>query len=640
MLVLIGMSKFRIFTRSLVVICLLLVSYQAEAIVLQPVDLPSLFVSSPTMVGDNISFLIRNNTPTHEGSDDIRYGILIQGKSGDIIKEYILGDVVFPPLENEVFIEDEFTVPSLLSEDADAFLILRNVTDTTIAVSHIDEIKAVITSGEDIPKLTDCDLLSIDDFTFKCSVEHSSSELSLLYHIYRDSAYSDAVFVGTVENFRSNKEFNIQKLVDYPRYKVIFNLIDANGLEYPNQQGVVVNNNNIGGSVIDQMSVEKDRILNSNNTLYSVLGLIILLIIALVVYSVTHGRLSKTALSIFILLLFAPASFSSAVTLLSNTDTFEALDNSSIEFIVTLDKAEYLPNEDITFNFELLDKQTLDYKKPTDSSVTAKVGSNSWEEIVSISDTSTTYDSSISGMATEGTHQISFKVPDLCGSAFGYSLFGVGFFGSDECEFTVDVVISSSGEKPTAPIISISGSCMVDQSTTFSFYSNDDQSDEIYYNINWNDEASGRVPSSGYVDSGTTQTSTFTWNSEGSVFVRAQAVDDNGYASDWGTLAINCGYMDVGSCTAKDNFYIRSVPGLARYGDTVKIFWKADEGLDSCTVKSSNGDNWQSDETRNGKTVTVEGYSEYTLTCRSACDEYQFISTSTVVHMIPIWQED
>ncbi len=244
----IGMSKLKIFTRSLVVICLLLVSYQAEAVVLEPSDIKKRFISDLTMADGKISFVIRNNTSTIWGdlnALDIKYGIYIRSKSGNPIKEYVFGDVVFQSPDNEQFVEHEFIVPSLLAEDADVFLILRSSHGGIYAMRYVDEIKAVITDGRDIPTLTSCDLFNRNNFTFKCSAEHSSSEQSLLYYIYKGSLYGELVFTGTVENFKSNEEFSIQKFPDYPEYAIVFNLVDTNGQEYLNQSNFVVGNYSI-----------------------------------------------------------------------------------------------------------------------------------------------------------------------------------------------------------------------------------------------------------------------------------------------------------------------------------------------------------------------------------------------------------
>lgn len=636
--------------KGLLVASLLLIGAQAEAVVLQPVNVPNVSIENPIIVADNISFVVRSNE-SGQDTTDLRYGIRLQGESGDLIKEDVLGTMVFPPLNNRKAVVEEFTPPSWLSEDASVFVIMKDSSGVVLTAAYAGEVSAVLENEqEEIPTLTMCELVSSAYAAFNCEAESVGADTELIYNLYEESSYGKVVYTGTVDSFESGKAFTLSNNISDGRYEVVFELIDSSGIVYPYQQKVVVTKPYVDEGLIGGESQDSDF----SSIFYSVLTLMVLLIIIFAIYRITHRRL-PTTMAVFMMLMFAPIAFVSAeaggpgggpAAPSGSSATFLSQDDTNIMFSVSLDKAAYLPDEDVSFTFGIVDRNTG--SKPSNSSVTAHVGSNSATTLVSTSDTATFYHHSIDGASEEGTYDITFSSPDLCGSAFNYSLFNVARFGSDDCEFTVSVIVSDTAvntEAPTVPLIA--GVCIVGESNDFTFYSYDAQGSNVAYEIKWGDGAESRIPvSSGYVSSGVAQTASHSWSIEGSVSIQARAIDDDGNESAWGAVAVTCGdgsddseeyELGGAGCSAVGNFGISAAPSLVRQGDTSEISWIALRGLSSCTI-TGNGDSWsglQGTET----TSDIDETSVYTISCLSACSGDN-IATTTTVNIAPNWQEE
>ncbi len=281
--------------------------------------------------------------------------------------------------------------------------------------------------------------------------------------------------------------------------------------------------------------------------------------------------------AIFLFILFTPATFVSAAA-------WSSQDNPHIQFSVNLTKSTYNTDEDIvfTFGFDDSDISNGSYSKTPNTTVSMKVNSGSYSQIIGSSNNATYNVVNIGSISTEGTHTLTFKVPDMCGSAFNYTMFGTGFFGTDDCEFQTTVTVDSTGhDSGSNPTINVSGACTPGSSDTFTFYSyyDGDQNgvaDNVYYDIIWDDGTTGRIPlNSGYVQSGVAQTSQVTWpvNKTGNYFVKAMATAQDGKKSVWGTASGGCS-VTTQSC-----------------GDGVLQMWLGEECDDGDTNNSNSCNN-------------------------------------------------
>ena len=117
--------------------------------------------------------------------------------------------------------------------------------------------------------------------------------------------------------------------------------------------------------------------------------------------------------------------------------------------------------------------------------------------------------------------------------------------------FTLNVVEASTTASPPsfasihgpgATGIGNGGSCTVGTPYTISMQANSTQGTPLRYGIDW--DADGSVdqfaPSSGYVSSGTQQSASRTYATEGSKTVKVMAQDQNGLSSGWSTLTFTC----------------------------------------------------------------------------------------------------
>ena len=93
-----------------------------------------------------------------------------------------------------------------------------------------------------------------------------------------------------------------------------------------------------------------------------------------------------------------------------------------------------------------------------------------------------------------------------------------------------------SNNPPSYPIVTGESSVVAGNPYTVNFVSTDPDGDNLYYEIDWNDDsiADQRVPSSGYVAEGVSQSVIRTWSTPGSYTVNVRAVDQPGAISNWG----------------------------------------------------------------------------------------------------------
>jgi hypothetical protein len=102
----------------------------------------------------------------------------------------------------------------------------------------------------------------------------------------------------------------------------------------------------------------------------------------------------------------------------------------------------------------------------------------------------------------------------------------------------IDSVVVSNNAQPLAPTISGPSSGKVGTSYTYTFTSIDPDGDDIAeYIINWGDGPDEII--TGPFTSGTPQTKSHTWTSQGTFIIKAKAKDTHGAEGPWGVHQIN-----------------------------------------------------------------------------------------------------
>ncbi len=224
-------------------------------------------------------------------------------------------------------------------------------------------------------------------------------------------------------------------------------------------------------------------------------------------------------------------------------------------------------------------------------------------------------------------------------------------------------VTAVEGEEPNRPnVVTSGGACVAGSPFTISMTSSDPDGEDVRYGVDWNRDGSVDqfVPESGYVSSGTTRTATRTYSSGGQKNVGVFAQDESGMISEWSTFTFQCaGEIDPnsetvgldefddpnfgdgfggGSAVITPSLSIRAIPSLLRTGKTSVINWSA-TGVESCTVRAPNGDNWSGLSSPVGGEVSspITGEMPYTLSCTTESGEV--VTKRAVVRIIPSFLE-
>lgn len=190
---------------------------------------------------------------------------------------------------------------------------------------------------------------------------------------------------------------------------------------------------------------------------------------------------------------------------------------------------------------------------------------------------------------------------------------------------------------PSPPTISGATTGNIGISYSFDFQSSDPDGDEIRYGIDWDND--GGVdewrPSSGYVPSGSTESGTRTWTTQGSKTFRALTEDDRGQQSGWTTHTIDITVVapvvtlnaqNQGVVLEKDSLFkkllswVRGIFGSSAQagtpitisdGESVQLTWNIVNDADSCTgvmdptSDISNVSGWNGTKNSGGGSVVV-----------------------------------
>jgi hypothetical protein len=126
-----------------------------------------------------------------------------------------------------------------------------------------------------------------------------------------------------------------------------------------------------------------------------------------------------------------------------------------------------------------------------------------------------------------------------------------------------NLTASSPNSPPSCPIITGPTIGNVNTPYDFIFTSTDPDNDQLRYNIDWDNSGSGDqyLPSSGYVNSGTSQTGNHAWTSIGGKTFQAIASDNKGNNSGWCGYTINITNVPInGQCGPPDGQNLSSAP--------------------------------------------------------------------------------
>ena len=140
--------------------------------------------------------------------------------------------------------------------------------------------------------------------------------------------------------------------------------------------------------------------------------------------------------------------------------------------------------------------------------------------------------------------------------------FGAGFLSNEPVynlpvpaqTISFNLTAVSGNNPPTAP--TIAGPTIGDPNVLhpFTFTATDPDNDTIRYGIDWNNDnlVDQLVPSSGYVNSGTSQPGTRLWPANGTYTFKARTEDSKGGTSGWTshtiTIANSCNIGIIGNC--------------------------------------------------------------------------------------------
>ncbi len=246
------------------------------------------------------------------------------------------------------------------------------------------------------------------------------------------------------------------------------------------------------------------------------------------------------------------------------------------------------------------------------------------------------------------------------------AMWGRDYDGAQWWPFTLSVperslscpitVVEEVGNPPANPSISASAACVVGSPHSLTFTAADSDGDQIRYGVDW--DANGTidqfVPASGYVSSGTAQTASRTYATEGAKTVKVLAQDENGLTSGWSSYTFSCSQSESqsgegenlgeqggagGDSGISPNLTIRAIPSFVQTGETTKLHWSA-SNVTACTVTGSNGDSFEgtiSPEPEGQQTSAIQEQTTYTLSCED--EDGNILTQSATVSVNPIWSE-
>ena len=122
---------------------------------------------------------------------------------------------------------------------------------------------------------------------------------------------------------------------------------------------------------------------------------------------------------------------------------------------------------------------------------------------------------------------------------------GTTFTQTSNCGATKTVTgTKSCNGPPVTPSINCPSTSIININSNSTASATDPDGNALHYGYDWDNNSSidQYMPSSGYVNSGTSQTATHSWTTTGNKTIKVQACDSNGSCSGWGSCATNVVY--------------------------------------------------------------------------------------------------
>jgi hypothetical protein len=182
------------------------------------------------------------------------------------------------------------------------------------------------------------------------------------------------------------------------------------------------------------------------------------------------------------------------------------------------------------------------------------------------------------------------------------------------------VSVTLQNQPPSAPTITGGTSAPTDESIPFNFTATDPDNDQIYYEIDWdnNGTVDANTPASSYVNSGTTLSGNRSWPSTGTYTIQARTVDFDNTRSSWTDYSVTIvpGPPPVATLEVQvgTGGWGTGNPPPVDTNDTVALRWVSSRAASCSGSNFSTGGNTSS--TGLGVTTPAPGGSTtFTLTC-------------------------
>ena len=205
-------------------------------------------------------------------------------------------------------------------------------------------------------------------------------------------------------------------------------------------------------------------------------------------------------------------------------------------------------------------------------------------------------------LATGGTVSVTVGTGGAAGTA------GTAYTPASPGQNGSVTITCSQNSPPTTPVITGPTSGLTKTNYTYTFRSTDPDSDTIRYAIDWNDNGTvdEYVPALGYVSSGTTGSTSHSWNSSNTQTFKALAQDSLGNTSGWASYTVN---MSPNAPTV----LLTATPSSITNGQSSTLTWSS-TNANSCTGTNFSTGGATSGTASVSPTVTTT----YTVTCTGA----------------------
>lgn len=594
----------------------------------------------------NTSFSLENITDT---SVTVRYGVRFQSPNGDESYEEPVGDVVVQA-RSSVIEHAKPHIPMYLDGEYDVFFVIRDAGGLVLALTYAGSIE-VVPSGVESVRLSDC---SVTWPEVICAVAGGAvaDASEVHYRITRGSTYGDTVTEGVVTNVSVEQGvagFVLPTSLNGGLYTV--------ALRAAGQQDVVtavVEREVVGDDaapVHESMNNKPLSIFTGDHVKYIAAAIPVLLLVILVLIML---RRPKT-LVLFGAFAVGTSFVFAAMTLEDTapaTHIFNGLsqDSEAVQFNVTLDSDEVRLGEEIGMTVVMQDALPPN-DKPAGASLEYRIDEGAWTTIIDAGGTTPIVHAWIEPFSAEGEHTISFRSSDLCGGAFGKSLFNFGIFGATECEFSMSVDVESVSA-PSTPVIT--GDCLTQTPCTIGIVSTDSDGGLLCYEA---ESPTGTFENAGCATAGAPVNITRTFASCGAAetTVRAQATDSTDLQSDWGvassdilgTIACSVACAHCMYDGVDGDVQISAMPPFLPPGGSsaTTLTWQL-RNIESCHVEGRDlGTNafieqfdWDTvRQNASQLSVLLTAPARYTLYCTDL--EGSDVLSSVLITSSPIWQE-